>query len=492
MDEVFKTIRNLKEVVMAKTQNVAIEYRNTWIDISVPENAEIFQYGTPEFPEIPIHPDPEQAVRDALENPIGIERIPELVKRESTVTIAFDDQLKSPAEALRVIIPMVVNELLKAGVNEENISLLCASGTHCKRRPDELKALLGEQTYQRFRPFTWREGRIYNHDCSEGNIYLGETEIGCEVDHNSVLLKSDLLIYIGTIYPVSYGGYPGQGIVIGLASQRALKSLHSYDVFRVGGALSGDFRPEKNIYRRHKLAVNEKIEREIGKKVFYIDAITGPGAKIVNVFAGHAPELEKKTYREADRYFLTKMSQKDIVVIGLPHNLSYDTSDNPLLSSSSARRSVSGWRNKPLLRKSGVIIALAHCTGTISPRRPSDSEALRLYREHFEAKELWDYFDAFANNPEYLYKYRYEYAYSPVHGILMVQSMDTLKRVARQTIFAGDVNPGVIRETGAIPARNFDEALAKAAEIIGKDVKDTEILVLPSYFHDPKPLFEVE
>ena len=477
---------------MAKTKKVTIEYHNTWIDISVPENAEIFRYGTPEFPEIPLHPDPEQAVKDALENPIGIERIPELVNRESKVTIAFDDQLKSPAEALRVVVPVVVDELLKAGVKEENISLLCATGTHCKRRPNELKALLGEQTYKRFCPFSWREGKIHNHDCTEGNSYLGETEIGSEVDHDSVLLKSDLLIYVGTIFPVSYGGYPGQGIVIGLASQRALRSLHAYDVFRVGGALSGDFRPEKNIYRKHKLAVNEKIEKEIGKKVFYIDVITGPGAKIVQVFAGHAPELEKKTYAEADKYFLTKMSQKDIVVIGLPHNLGYDTSDNPLLSCGSARRAASGWRNKPLLRKSGVIIALAQCTGAISPRRASDPEALRLYGEEFEARDLWDYFDSFANNPEYLYKYRYEYAYSPVHGIIMMQGPDTLKMVARQTIFAGDVNPGVIRKTGAMPARNFDEALAKAAEIVGKDIKDTDILVFPSYFHEPKPVFEVK
>ncbi|MBN2125572.1 MAG: hypothetical protein JW821_14840 [Deltaproteobacteria bacterium] len=210
------------------------------------------------------------------------------------------------------------------------------------------------------------------------------------------------------------------------------------------------------------------------------------------MFAGHAPELEKKTYRGADKYFLKKMSQKDIVVIGLPQNLGYDTSDNPLLSCSSARRAISGWRNKPLLREGGVIIALAHCTGAISPRRPSDVEALRLYGEHFETRDLWDYYDAFANNPEYLYKYRHEYAYAPIHGIIMAQGPDTLKGAARQTIFAGDVNPGVIRETGAMPTRNFDKALARAAGIIGKDIRDADILVLPSYFHDPKPAFEVE
>lgn len=50
----------------------------------------------------------------------------------------------------------------------------------------------------------------------------------------------------------------------------------------------------------------------------------------------------------------------------------------------------------------------------------------------------------------------------------------------------------MIRRTGTMPARNFDEALSEATKIIGKDIKDTDILVLPSYFHDPKPVFEVE
>lgn len=476
---------------MAKSKKVTIEYHNTWMDISVPENAQVFRYGTPDFPEIPLHPNPEQAVREALENPVGIERIPDLVKRQSKVTIAFDDPLKSPAEALRVIMPVVVDELLKAGVDEKDISLLCATGLHCKRRPNELKALLGEETYRRFRPFSWREGNLDNHDCHEGNVDLGETDLGSEVVHDRALVDSDLLIYVGTIFPVSYGGYPGQGVVIGLAGERSLRSLHAYDVFRVGGALSGDFRPGKNIYRKHKLAVHEKIEKEIGKKIFYVDAVTGPQGKIVNVFAGHVPELEKKTYGEADKYFLTKMSPKDIVVVGIPNHLGYDTSDNPLVLCSSARRAVSGWRNTPLLRKSGVIIALTQCTGAISPRRPTDVEALRLYGDHFEARDLWDFYDAFTNKPEYLYKYRHEYAYSPLHGIMMVQGLDTLKAVAGQTIFAGEVNPGVIRNTGTMPARNFDEALSRASEIIGKDVNDADILVLPGYFHDPKPIFEV-
>ncbi|MFH1479907.1 MAG: lactate racemase domain-containing protein [Pseudomonadota bacterium] len=469
------------------TKRVTIEYKDTWTEISVPKDATILQYGTPDFPEIPLHPDPERAVKEALENPIGMERLPDLVKKGSKVTIAFDDPIKHP-ESIKVVIPIVVDELTGAGVREEDITLLCASGAHCKLRPDELRTLLGPKLYHRFRPFDWEEGRILNHDCTQGNVYLGETSLGDKVVYNKAVMESDQLIYVGTVYPLPYGGYGGQGVVIGLAGMEALRSLHSYDVFRTLPSLHGDYRPEKNPYRRHKLAVHERIEDATGKRIFYVDALTGPQQKIVKVFAGHVPDLERTEYPEGDRYYRVKVPEVDIIVVGLPYTLDYDSSDHPASACNYAARPARAWWNKPVLRKNGVIIALGQCKGMMTPRRPGDVEALGLYRDCFSAKELYDHVDAFCNNPDYLYKYRYEYAYSPIHSIFMMANIEILQKVARQTIFAGEVNPGLIREIGAIPSRDFDEALALAKEIVGGN---PNILVLPRYLRDPKPIFEV-
>ena len=71
----------------------------------------------------------------------------------------------------------------------------------------------------------------------------------------------------------------------------------------------------------------------------------------------------------------------------------------------------------------------------------------------------------------------------------MAGAAEPLWKLAGHTIFAGEVNPGLIREMGLTPARNFEEALQKATQIVGKDA---DILVLPSYFHDPSPIFEVD
>ena len=431
------------------TKRVTIEYGDTWIDISVPKSAIVIQHGTPAFPEIPIHPDPEAAVKKKLENPIEIERIPDLVKRGSKVTIAFDDYMKGPG-VVKIIIPVVVEELLKAGVEEEDITLVCANGAHRKWRPNELMDLLGAELYRRFRPVDWNEGKILNNDCIDGTVYLGETSLGDEVECNKAVVETDQLIYVGTVRPLHFGGYSGQGVVIGLSSVRTLKSLHGYDTFSSVASRHMDYRPEKNIYRKHKLAVHEKIENAINKKIFYVDAITnairGPTQKIVDVFAGHVPDLEKIEYPEADKYFIVKVPQVDILVIGLPNLLGYDTSNNPGAIGSALCALLGSWRNKPILRENGVVIALGQCTGAISPYRPADLEAFRLYRNCFGTKDFNDYRDTLCNNQEYIYKYRYEYAFPAIHSFWMTTHFELLRKLARHTIIAGEVNPGVIRD----------------------------------------------
>ena len=51
--------------------------------------------------------------------------------------------------------------------------------------------------------------------------------------------------------------------------------------------------------------------------------------------------------------------------------------------------------------------------------------------------------------------------------IFLMANIEPMQKVASRTIIAGDVNPGVIREMGALPARNFDEALAQAKGLVG-------------------------
>lgn len=472
---------------MGDLKMVRMQYSTGWMDISVPSDAMVLEYGTPAFPEIAVHPNPEQAVRDALTNPIGIEPLPALVKQGDKVVIAFDDAFKKP-EPIKYVIPIVLEQLREAGVNEEDISLVCAIGGHRKMMPLELRAHLGEDLYKRFCPFDGGMSRIRNHDCTEGNVYLGESKSGDQVEYDRALIEADQVIYVGTIIPLGFGGYSGQGVSIGLAGAKSLDSLHSHAIYKTKAVLNGECTPEKNIYRAHKLAVHKKIEEATGKRIFYVDTLVGPDHKAIAFYCGHVPELEKQEYPDADECFLVTVPQFDIVVVGVPHDLSYDTSDNPgtLGVLSQVLRMA---RNKPLLREGGVLISLSQCKGIISKHRPADHEALRLFRECYDLEEFFSHSDYFWNHPEYLRAYKYHYAFSPKHSIFMCGDAAHHWKLTRKSIVAGDVVPGLIREHGLTPAKDFDQAFEIALDTVGK--KHPDVLVLPRFFADPRPVFDV-
>lgn len=473
---------------------VQIEYKDTWKKISVPDSSEVIKYGTKKFPEIPAHPDPEKAVRESLKNPIGGDKLSDRVKKGDNVTIAFDDPIKVP-RSIKTTIPVIMDELIEAGVNEKDIELISANGAHPKLRDSELKEHLGADIYKRFCPFQGAKSRIKNHDCVNDTIYLGETEFGDQVEYNKIVEETDQLIYTGTIFPSPYGGYPGQGVVIGLAGKRALNSLHSPEVFRNEKMLHGDYKPEKNKYRKHKLAVHNKIEEKTGNEIFYVDALQKEAMKksrceMIQPFAGHVPELEQEEYPEADKHFTVKTHQFDIVVIGVPYTLDYGTSDNPGIALNAAQRPLRMWRNKPLLKENGVLITLLKCTGELDEKkRPGDPLAMKIFRECFNLMDLYDHSEDFWNNKELLHKYNHESAFAPIHHLFVAANIATLWKLAQETICTGEIKPGLIREIGLKPAKNFEKALEKAKEMVGED---PEILVLPRYFHEPKPIFEVE
>ena len=471
------------------SQTVRMRYSTTWMDVEVPSTAAVLEYGSEAFPEIAIHPHPEDAVREALARPIGAPPLAELARPGQHVAIAFDDSFKT-TDANRYVIPIIIEELAKAGVDEEDIELVAAVGGHRKCMPLELRdKLLGPELYRRFCPFEGGPSRIRNHDCTEGNIYFGVSDLGDHVEYDRVVQEADLVIYAGSIKPLGFGGYSGQGVSIGLAGARTLDCLHSHAVYKTREVLNGECDPTKNIYRAHKLAVHRKLEEVLGKRIFYVDTLMGPGHRTVKAYAGYVPELEAVEYPDADELFVVDVPQFDIVINGVPHDLSYDTSDNPgtLGVHSQVLRMA---REKPLLREGGVLISLGQVRGIISKHRPADHEALALLRDCYDLEEFFEHSDYFWNHPEYLRAYRHHYAFSPKHSIFMCGDAAHHWKLTRKSILVGDVVPGLIREHGLTPARDFDEALRLAHDAVGKG--DPDILVLPRFFDDPRPVFSVE
>ena len=141
-------------------------------------------------------PDPDAAVRYALNNPLGDEPLYAKLRPGMRVTIAIDDlsmplpAMKSPDNRARVLGP-VIKMLDEAGV--EDVELIIATAFHRPMKPKEIEHIVGKRVFDRFWP-----DRLYNHDAERpgGLTSLGKTADGIEVELNARAASSDLIIYV--------------------------------------------------------------------------------------------------------------------------------------------------------------------------------------------------------------------------------------------------------------------------------------------------------
>jgi len=483
-----------------KTKSIKADYWDRKIDIEVPNDTILG-----EIPDPAILQDPEKAVREAIANPVGAPPLAELARKahNGKVTIAFDDPSRA-AKPRQLIIPILIETLLKAGVKEENINLLCGSGNHCKWTPAQLRDYLSPAIFDRFSP-AGSASRVKNHDChdAENLVYMGTSKLGDYVEYNKALADSDLFIYTGTVVVSNWGGMTGTGVIIGLPSSRSMTSTHGYPV--VGHPDSCHGNQHTMLYRQHKQAIMEQIETFTGKRVFYVDVVPGMGGAPAGIFAGYSPEINEPTWKFAESIYNMEVPQADVLIYGVPRYSLYGETSNPLIALAASCAPVRMWVNKPLVREGGVVIAMCHCDGTIDERsHPSYREILNLYRKCFSMADLSTYEEEYMYREDLIFKYRHAYAYAPIHGFWLLYESEYALNHASKIIMAGvpgmdnplarvqvrgTGGPGAVRDIGCTPVRDFSEAFTLAEKVVGKNPR---VLACPSFWTKVRPRFCVK
>lgn len=138
------------------------------------------------------------------------------------------------AAGLPVVMPTILELLSQAGIdvspNAQSVRVLVALGIHRPMSPSEIKAHLGEQTFDRV--------SIENHNCTGKDLVrLGETTQGVSVSVNRAVTEADLVVLIGTTtyhYVAGYGG--GRKLLVpGLASAETASAAHRLMLHPVAG-----------------------------------------------------------------------------------------------------------------------------------------------------------------------------------------------------------------------------------------------------------------
>jgi lactate racemase len=464
-------------------KTVELEYGEGTLSAALPDSAEVFIPG--ETVADPPHlEDVLSATRHSIQNPIGMPPISELVGPGSAVTISFPDRVKGgyqPTSHRKTAIPLLIEECLKAGVDQKDIKLICSNGLHRKNTPEEIRAILGEEIYSRFNP----THQIVNHDSEdwENLVDLGFDELGDPVIMNREVFQSDLAIMIGHVLGNPYGGYSGgyKMVATGVTHWKSIASHHIPEVMH-----RPDFTPvqPQSMMRSKFNAIGMHMEKMMGRKFFMCDAVLDTTARQIAVFSGYGAEIQPLSWEVAhQRTYVPWAKEKfDIMLFGMPQNFHYGNGHgtNPLLIMQAIGANII--RHRRVMKDNFVVVCSSICNGYFHDEEfPSYRELYELFQKdyHNQLPDVEKYGEYFANKPDYISKYRYSYGYHPYHAFSMVSCGHIAEMHSDVVYIVGAYEPGYARAMGMKTRATIAEALKDAERYTGPDPK---ILALPKCF----------
>lgn len=407
-----------------------------------------------------------ETIKEALESPLGLPPIHEMVRPGWRVTVAFDDPtVPCYAPVWEVAIRAVLEELERGGVKKRDIRLVCANALHRKFTRRELGRVIGASLVREF------GYRLVCHDAEdpENLVYLGATESGYEVEVNRCVVDSDLTLYINTVV---WRGFNGgwKSICVGLSSYRSIRWHHSPD--------SMSMSLERNLMHEILDEMGAFIEQRIGKgRIFKIETILANPLQVARVWAGGVTETRKAALEVLKGQFQPRREvmekRADILLYGIPNWSPYAAFArmNPILTLISTGLGYLGGVIEAMGNPGCSVILATPCPDLWDEiHHPSYREVwdkvLSRSRDPYEIHDLFE--EDFLHRPEYIYKYRFCYGFHPIHGIMATYPLKRLRHASRIFV-AGAEDPKLVEHLGFEPAATVEEALRRAMAIHGVD-----------------------
>lgn len=318
------------------TEPVSIPWGKETLSLSLPPEWNISGCFEPASTIPPV--DVPAEVKKALSSPVMAPALRASIKQGMRIAIIIDD-LSRPTP-ISQILPVVLNEIITAGVNLANLTVIPALGVHRPMTDEEVRQRLGHQVPPEI---TWE-----SHDCDnpEKMKFIGTTTRGTPVWVNRTAAESDLIISIGCIEPHIIASFGGgyKNIIPGIAGRATIAHNHAINcrpnTFNMVG------QPIEGNPMRLDL---EEGAAMLHKPVFIINAVLNSSLQPVRIVAGDPLAAHREGCRTSAEIYSARVPKTADIVI---------TSSNPM--DSDLRQGVKALANTiRAVRRGGVMIVLA-------------------------------------------------------------------------------------------------------------------------------------
>jgi len=274
----------------------------------------------------------------ALAAPIGSPSLYDLAGKHTEVAILVDDPARTTPVA--EMLPPILDELLKAGVPQENITLVVALGTHRFASQKDLEAKVGTAALQKY--------RVVQHDCHANNLVpVGKLLTGSTVSIDPFVAKAQIKIGVGSIFPHPMNGFGGGAKILfpGVADFKSI-SEHHFHYTPEPGCVLGNTKTNPFHFEVCRMA-------EAAGLSFIVNCIFDARERVVDVVAGHFETAHQTGILKSKQNYAFHMKEAaDVTIVSADP---YDEGPQimkPIIPSSLMTT-----------RPGGAVIVLARCPG---------------------------------------------------------------------------------------------------------------------------------
>jgi len=380
----------------------------------------------------------DEAIRVSLAAPVGSKPLSEVAKGGETACIVINDITRPVPN--RLLLPRIIDELHEAGVPDEGIFILNATGTHRPNLDDEIIELVGEEIAAKY--------RFENHYAfrDEDHVPVGRTAGGFDVLIDRRYVEADVKILTGLIEPHFMAGYSGgrKALCPGLASIKTIHLIHSPKILE-------DESSENCVIPGNPLHVELQQACEMAGVDFIVNVVINEDRELCGVFSGHYDRAHMEGVRFARQYDEIKAEEPVEIVVtssaGYPLDKTYYQTVKGMVGA------------LKIVKTGGTVIIASECSEGIGNETFAD--CLRKLDEIGDTEKYIEYISRFANF---------------VPDQWQVEMLVKALRKAEIMLVTDNLSEQDLSITGATPMKTLDEAVQRALEIHGSAAK---IAVIP-------------
>lgn len=308
------------------SKEVLLPYGRGYATISVPRDAEVLilkkHKALKNFA---------SRLQEGLANPIGCERLEDMVEPGEKVAVIIDDHTRKTPTGK--ILPIILEKIEK---RTKSITIVVATGLHRTLTKEEIKDKVGKTKHP-----------VVVHDANSSDLVtIGKMFTGTELKINRAVAEADFVLSLGSIEPHPYAGFSGGAkcILPGVAGRDAIVSSHLLNVY-----------PDCAVKKLKDNPMRQEIENagRLANLRFIVNTIPGSLGEVLDLVCGDPKKAFDHGATLCEKLYSIEYSEKADIVVATPGGHPKD---------STLYLALRGLRTAELmLKEKGTIILVAKC-----------------------------------------------------------------------------------------------------------------------------------